>query len=98
MHEHILAAAIGLDKSKPLGRVEPFYRTCRHVRTPCFDRGGTLGPTDGTPQGKPAGGNRRTARRRHPVLAGLGSLTVYRPRFTRPLQPRGTGPACGASP
>jgi hypothetical protein len=34
MHEYVLAAAVGLDKSEALNRVEPLHGTCRHVRAP----------------------------------------------------------------
>jgi len=34
MHEDILAAVVGLNKSIALGRVEPLHSTCRHVRSP----------------------------------------------------------------
>jgi hypothetical protein len=34
VHEYVFAAAVGLNKTKPLGRVEPLYNTCRHVRSP----------------------------------------------------------------
>src|ERR1700722_6803075 len=31
VHEHVFAAIIGLNKSKPLGCIEPLHSTCRHV-------------------------------------------------------------------
>jgi hypothetical protein len=32
MHKHVLAAVVGLNKSKSLGCVEPLHNTCRHVK------------------------------------------------------------------
>jgi hypothetical protein len=41
MDEYILAtAAIRRDEPKSLGRIEPFHRSCRHVRTPLLKHGG----------------------------------------------------------
>src|SRR5258707_12764870 len=34
MDEYILAAAVGLNKSKSLCRVEPLHSTSRHIRSP----------------------------------------------------------------
>jgi hypothetical protein len=34
VHEYVLAAAVRLNKTKALGRVEPFNCTDRHVRSP----------------------------------------------------------------
>ena len=34
VHEHILAAALRLDKAVTLGRVEPLHRACSHARSP----------------------------------------------------------------
>src|SRR5687767_9397125 len=34
MDEHVLAASVGLNKSKALRRVEPFYCTCCHTHSP----------------------------------------------------------------
>jgi hypothetical protein len=34
MNKHVLAAAVGLNKSVSFGRVKPLHSTCRHVRTP----------------------------------------------------------------
>jgi hypothetical protein len=34
MDEHVLAAAIGLDETKPLGRVKPLHCSGRHVPPP----------------------------------------------------------------
>src|ERR1700730_18246478 len=31
VHKHVLAAIVGLNKSKSLSRVEPLHSTCRHV-------------------------------------------------------------------
>src|ERR1700738_1109273 len=31
VHKHVLAAVVGLNKSKSLSRVEPLHSTCRHV-------------------------------------------------------------------
>ena len=36
VHKYVLAAVVGLNESKSLGRVEPLHSTCRHVRTPFF--------------------------------------------------------------
>src|SRR6202035_5775572 len=45
VHEHILAAAVGLNESKTFGRIKPLHRPCRHVRTPIFTTTrGSLGP------------------------------------------------------
>ena len=38
VHEDILAAAVGLNESISLGRVEPFHSTCRHVRSPLLNQ------------------------------------------------------------
>jgi hypothetical protein len=40
MDEHILAAAVGLNKSEPLLRIEPLHCARRHVRTPRFEISG----------------------------------------------------------
>jgi hypothetical protein len=34
VHEHVFSAAVGLNKSKALCRIEPLHRTCRHVHSP----------------------------------------------------------------
>jgi hypothetical protein len=31
VHKHVLAAVVGLNKSKSLSRIEPLHNTCRHV-------------------------------------------------------------------
>src|SRR6202158_6246083 len=33
VHKHVLAAVVGLNKSKSLSRIEPLHSTCRHVRS-----------------------------------------------------------------
>jgi len=48
MHEHILAATLGLDKSVALGRVEPLHGTCSHISlltTPSPPNGSILANT-----------------------------------------------------
>src|SRR5689334_8670845 len=36
MHEHVLAAGLGLNEAVSFGRVEPLHGTCRHCRSPMF--------------------------------------------------------------
>jgi hypothetical protein len=57
VHEHILAAVVGLNKSETFGRVEPLHGTCRHVRTP-FYTACSLGLCGTASQEKAAAGGR----------------------------------------
>src|ERR1700681_1395821 len=34
VHKHVLAAVVGLNKSKSLSRIEPLHSTCHHLRSP----------------------------------------------------------------
>jgi hypothetical protein len=38
VHKHVFATAIWLNKSVTLCRIKPLHRSCRHVRTPCYNR------------------------------------------------------------
>jgi hypothetical protein len=70
--EDVLAAAVRLNKTVALGRVEPFDCTCRHVRTPCCRKDRNLVAAKSTAS--------RNAKHKKPPLGWLsdGSSEIIR--------------------